>query len=188
MDYDQNQSSVKDYLKLTEDISGAALIKILAKHLKKEANLLELGSGPGNDWRILSRDYKVIGSDYSEHFLAHLKAQNPQGTFLHLDASTLKVAASFDAIYSNKVLQHLDAQQLIGSLQRQYAILNPQGIICHSFWHGTGQEDFKGMLVNYQDEESLKEWLEGRFTLLYLERYREFEDGDSILLIARRLE
>ena len=45
------------------------------KHLTSKATVLEIGSGPGKDLEILSKnpDYKVIGSDNSEEFISYLQ-------------------------------------------------------------------------------------------------------------------
>jgi 2-polyprenyl-3-methyl-5-hydroxy-6-metoxy-1,4-benzoquinol methylase len=60
-----------------------------------------------------------------------------------MDASKLETELAFDGIYSNKVLHHLNNEELKNSVKRQSEILNPKGIICHSFWKGEGSEIFK---------------------------------------------
>ncbi len=127
-----------------------------------------------------------MGSDYSNEFLIRLKQNYKKDTFLNLNAITLKTYRKFDGIYSNKVLQHLSNKELGKSILRQVEILNCNGIICHSFWKGEGQEIFKEMLVNYQNDESLLEIFGDYFEILLLEDYKEFEEGDSILLIGRK--
>ena len=77
-------------------------------------------------------------------------------------------------------------QDLKASIKRQYQILNPNGVICHSFWKGEGTEDFKGMFVNYHEVADLSEFFNSHFEILLLEAYKEFDDGDSIVLIAKR--
>jgi trans-aconitate methyltransferase len=167
-------------------VSGKVLIDQFRKFLPAKSKILELGSGPGNDWKILSRDFDVTGSDFSLEFLSHLKSQNPDGSFLMLDAVTLETDQQFDGIYSNKVLHHLKDEDLKKSIKRQAVILKTGGIICHSFWKGEGTEDFKGMFVNYHNASELRDFFGGYFEILLLEHYQEFEDGDSLLLIARK--
>jgi len=75
---------------------------------------------------------------------------------------------------------------LVNSIKRQCEILNPQGIICHSFWQGEGSEVFKGLFVNYHSEASLRDLFDPYFEILVLEAYREFEEDDSLLLVGRR--
>lgn len=185
-EYYKSKASVQEYIKLSDGVSGAELIDKLKVELAPGSSLLEIGSGPGTDWEILSRTYKVQGSDFSNEFLAHLRKAYPTESFLTLDAATLKTDLLFDGIYSNKVLHHLTDQDLQQSVDRQAAILNPKGIICHSFWKGEGSETFKGMFVNYHNEEVLKGLFDTRFDILLLESYAEFEAGDSLLLIGRK--
>jgi cyclopropane fatty-acyl-phospholipid synthase-like methyltransferase len=185
-DYYKSKESVEEFIRLAKDVNGAELIAKLKQFLPPDSTLLEIGTGPGTDWNILRCDYKVTGSDNSREFLNHLNSTNPGGRFLELDAVTLNTDEKFDGIYSTKVLHHLKDHELIDSIRRQYNILNPNGIICHSFWNGEGSEVFKGMFVNYHTEKSLRDFFEKHFETLLLENYAEFEDGDSLLLLAKK--
>tara|TARA_R110002096_G_scaffold310833_1_gene505333 strand:+ start:274 stop:843 length:570 start_codon:yes stop_codon:yes gene_type:complete len=184
--YYHSKESVEEYIKLAEGVNGGELISRLKEFLPAQASLLEIGTGPGTDWNILKKDFKVVGSDNSKEFLNHLISKNPDGRFIELDAVSLNTDEQFDGVYSNKVLHHLMDDELVKSIQRQTEILNPKGIVCHSFWKGEGTEEFKGMFVNYHTEDSLKELFEKHFEILVMELYKEFEDGDSILLIGRK--
>ena len=154
--------------------------------LPTNATLLELGSGPGSDWKILNQNYDVIGSDYSTEFTARLKAKYAEGEFLELDAITIVTDKHFDGIYSNKVLQHLRDDQLVASIQRQTELLNSKGVVCHSFWKGEGSEIFKGMFVNYHTLSHLTNLFSEVFDILVSQEYKEFEDNDSILIIGKK--
>ncbi len=184
--YYKTKESVEEYIHLAKDVNGGELIKKLKKYLPSNSTLLEIGSGPGTDWNILNEDYQVTGSDNSKEFLSHLKSSNPKGQFIELDAITLNTHETFDGIYSNKVLHHLEDDELQSSIKRQFEILSTNGIICHSFWKGEGSEVFKGMFVNYHTEAELRELFEPNFDILLLESYAEFEEGDSLLLIAKK--
>lgn len=184
--YYHTKDSVQEYIHLAKDVNGRGLIEKLHAYLPADSSVLELGTGPGTDWKILSETYSVVGSDLSKEFLAHLSASNPAGKFLELDASTLSVDESFDGIYANKVLHHLNDDELRASVARQHAILNPGGIVCHSFWKGEGSEVFKGMFVNYHVADTLNAFFTEHFEVLLLEPYNEFEADDSLLLIARK--
>lgn len=184
--YYHNKKSVDQYIKLAKDVNGRELISKLKNHLSPESKLLEIGSGPGTDWRILNEDFNVIGSDNSKEFLKHLRSNNPSGIFLEIDAITINTKENFKGIYSNKVLQHLTNEELSDSIKRQYEVLTDGGIVCHSFWKGEGAEFYNGLFVNYQTEESLTKLFETYFYLLTMDSYAEFEDGDSILLIGKR--
>lgn len=184
--YYHTKESMEEYIRLAKDVNGGALIEKLRKYLPVDSQVLEIGSGPGTDWNLLNKDYHVIGSDNSVEFLRHLHTTYPSGNFVELDAVTLETPEKFDGIYSNKVLHHLKDQQLVDSIKRQHGILNDNGIVCHSFWRGEGSEIFKGLFVNYHLEPALKKFFEGLFEILLLEPYAEFDEGDSLLLIAKK--
>jgi len=185
-DYYKTKESVEEYIQMAKDVSGKQLIDKLKRVLPANAFLLEIGSGPGTDWKILNELYDVTGSDNSTEFLNHLITEFPDGQFLELDAISLKTDKKFDGVYSNKVLHHLKDYELAESIKRQYEILTPGGIICHSFWKGEGSELFKGLFVNYHNEVNLTEFHQDYFEILSIESYQEFEDGDSLLLIAKK--
>lgn len=184
--YYHTKESVDEYIKMATGFNGRKLIENLKQFLPSSSLLLEIGSGPGTDFYILKKDYRVVGSDFSIEFLDKLTSVNKQDVFLYLNAVTLKADKKFDGIYSNKVLQHLTDEELRLSIRRQFDLLNSNGIICHSFWKGEGDEIFKGLLVNYQTEDSLVSFFEKHFEILLLENYAEFENGDSILLIGKK--
>lgn len=185
-EYYKSKESVEEYIELAKDVNGRQLIEKLKQVLPINSNILEIGSGPGTDWKILNESYNVIGSDFSIVFLNHLISNNPKGKFLELDAITLKTDKKFDGIYSNKVMHHLKNNELTDSVKKQFEILNSDGIICHSFWKGEGSEIFKGLFVNYHSKTTLKEIFKKYFEILLIEEYKEFEDKDSLLLIGRK--
>lgn len=185
-DYYHTRESVEEYISLAKGHDGKQLIEKLKGFLSEGSALLEIGTGPGTDWKILSKDYSVTGSDISEEFLKHLGAAHPEGEFLGLDATTLITDKKFDGIYSNKVLHHLKDNEFADSLKRQYEILNPHGIICHSFWKGEGSEYFKGLYVNNHKKEEIPAFFNRHFEIVLLETYKEFEENDSILVIGKK--
>lgn len=185
-DYYDSKDSVQEYISAAKDVNSEPLIYMLQSNLEEGSSVLELGSGPGTDWRILSKQYQVTGSDMSVEFLGHLKQHNPTGKFIELDAATLETDQKFDGIYSNKVLHHLTDKELVQSIKRQLEILNKNGVVCHSFWKGKGTEEFKGMFVNYHDREELIALFQKGFELLAIEEYEEFEPNDSIVIIGRK--
>ena len=185
-EYYKTAASVKEYIALAKGVDGSELIDKLKQFLPKNSSLLEIGSGPGTDWKLLSKYFKVIGSDNSNEFLNHLRTSNPDGKFLNLDATTFNTDKTFDGIYSNKVFHHLTPEELTQSLKKQHSILKTDGIICHSFWKGEGSEIFKGLFVNYYEKQDLKSIFENHFEILYLGFYNEFDEDDSILLIGKK--
>ncbi len=57
----------------------------------------------------------------------------------------LCIYRSFDAIYSNKVLHHLEDEHWRFH-QATHEILNPGGVVCHTFWKGKIQKPTRAFL------------------------------------------
>jgi len=188
MSFYKNKENVKKYIEMAEGYDGKYLIKILKKYLPEGSSILELGMGPGKDLDILSKYYEVTGSDYSELFLDlyREKNKNMNVDLLVLDARTLEISKKFDCIYSNKVLYHLTKSELKKSLNRQWKILNKDGILFHSFWKGDKKEKQKGLNFVYYTEEKLREMISDNFEIIDIESYTEMEDSDSLYLILKK--
>lgn len=185
--YYHSKESVEEYIKLSEGFDGKRLIDKLKEYLPAGSFVLELGSAEGKDITILQEHgYTITGSDYSIKFLGVLKKKHPNIDLLHLNATILDTELNFDAIYSNKVLHHLTDDELINSFKKQHELLNDNGIICHSFWSGEGDETFKGMYVNYHTVVELTKLLSDSFELLHTETYAEMDKDDSLFIIARK--
>lgn len=112
-------------------------------------------------------------------FLNRYKKKNPKSDLLKLDAVTLDTDRTFDCIYSNKVLHHLPRGDLKKSFQRQTEILNPNGIIFHSFWKGDKDENYDGLLFTRYQIDGLKEILGNSLQILTMNTYTEMEEDDS---------
>lgn len=184
--YYHTKESVEEYIRMAEGHNGSRLIARLKEFLPEGSTLLEIGSGPGTDWRLLNSLYQVTGSDNSLEFLTRLRTGNPEGEFIELDASTLETDRRFGGIYSNKVLHHLEDAGLEASIKRQYEILNPGGIVCHSFWKGEDTEIYNELFVNYHSDEGIRVLFGNHFDPLLIHYYQEFEKADSILYIGKK--
>lgn len=171
---------------MAEGHDGKLLIERLKDFLPAGSSLLEIGSGPGKDWKLLQEDYQVIGSDNSRAFLNHLRGCYPEGEFMELDASTLLTKGPFDGIYSNKVLHHLEDDALLSSIKRQFELLHPGGIVCHSFWYGQDSEFYNDMFVNYHSDEGIRTLFGEYFNHRLFHYYKEFEKADSFLYIGQK--
>ena len=75
-EYYKTKETAEEYIRLAKDVSGKQLIEKLQKNLVANSFLLEIGSGPGTDWRILNDSYQITGSDNSKEFLKHLIKEN----------------------------------------------------------------------------------------------------------------
>jgi len=180
------KESVQQYIKIAEGYDGRELIEKLQKYLPQNSSLLELGSGPGTDLKILKEIYQITGSDYSAIFVDLLKDKYPFDEIYHLNVISLKTNKKFDGIYSNKVLQHLTDDELKKSILGQKKVLNDNGIICHSFWEGNICEEMHGSFQNYHTLIEIEKFFSSHFDILLLELYKEMSKNDSILLIGRK--
>lgn len=178
--------NVRRYIEMARGYDGRALIARLRPHLDPGSTVLELGMGPGVDLDLLSATYGVTGSDTSDAFLNLYRDRHPDADLLHLDAVTIATERRFDCVYSNKVLHHLERDEVARSFARQLEVLNDGGIACHSFWRGSGEEQFEGMRFLYWTEDGLRAVVHASWEILHLGAYSEMDDNDSILLIARR--
>ncbi len=186
--YYQTKKSVDEYIKMARGHDGRKIITKMRDFLPSGSHLLEIGSGPGTDWKLLTEHYQVMGSDQSKEFLHHLKTSFPEGEFQELDAATLLIDRKFDGIYSNKVLHHLEDTALQDSVKRQFDILHPGGIVCHTFWHGQDSEVFNEMFVNYHTDEGISQLFGAYFDPLLIKFYKEFDPRDSFLYIGKKKE
>ncbi len=184
--YYENEDNVRKYTRFTPAHDGALLVDALSAQLPPDATILELGMGPGKDFKQLSRDFRVTGSDFSQLFLDLYRQQDPSADLLRLDARTLDTERTFDAIYSNKALIHMSADELQQSFARQHAVLNDHGLILHSFWYGDGEDVFNDVTLAYRNEAGLTAMLADAFDILTLERHAKMADGDSIYVLARK--
>jgi trans-aconitate methyltransferase len=191
MSYFDKAENVKNYIKMCEGYEASHLINRLHTHLNSGAQLLELGSGPGNDIERLQQRYHVTASDYSKVFVKHLKQRFSALNVVQCDANHLPKQSLYDCIYSNKVLHHLTPNQLVTSLTQQYLQLNKGGVLAHSVWIGAENFELEGETHYYHQKAALEtminrackdiEWLD------YYE-YDEFESNDSAFFIIKKLE
>lgn len=186
MGYYDDKKNVDQYIKMAEGYDGALLIDALRQYLSESSHVLELGIGPGKDLLLLSKHFKVTGSDSSRIFVERFRAQHASIDVIQLDAVTVETNRRFDGIYSNKVLYHLTREELSQSFERQARVLNQDGIALHSFWGGEGDDEMHGLHFSYYDEDQLSAIAEPYFEVIQVKRYTEMETDDSIYIVLRR--
>lgn len=186
MGYYDNPKNVDEYVDMAEGYDGQELVDVLRKHLPAGATVLELGMGPGKDLDLLGAHYRVTGSDSSQAFLDRYRALFPQADLLLLDAVSMDVDRTFDAIYSNKVLQHLTKQECAESLHRQASVLNAGGLALHSLWYGDKDEEFSGLRFVYYTEETFAQLIGDAYEIVEAARYAEMEPDDSIYFVLKK--
>ena len=182
-----DEKNVREYIEMCEGMDGRDLIEILKKYLKLNSTVLELGMGPGTDLEILNETFQAMGSDYSQVFLDIYKEKHPNADLLLLNAVILETDRKFDCIFSNKVLHHLSPDELKKSFKRQKDILNENGIIFHTFWHGEKEKEFQDLrFVHYKMNELIR-MTENNYELIEIDLYKEMNKDDSIYLILRAI-
>lgn len=187
MDFYDDPSKVDEYEQMCQEYDGTELYDVLYKHLTKGSSLLELGSGPGNDIHYLLNNYAVIGSDLSDEFLLRCRKKFKDVPFLKLDAVTIATSDTFDCVFSNKVLHHLSPEALEQSFKRQQQVIEPNGLFAHTFWLGDKEFTMDDMLFVFHDQDRLTDLVSEYFQVLETYPYQEFEEGDSLFIIAKNI-
>ena len=187
MGFYDTEKGVKEYIKLAEGYDGAELIEWFSRYLSEKSTVLELGLGPGKDLDILLKKYPATGSDYAQPFIDLYLKLHPQADVIQLDAVTMDTPRQFDAIYSNKVLQHLSKDACRQSLAAQHGRLNEGGLVLHALWYGDDYEEFGDLGFQQYTEESFVGLLDGRFEILETKIFTEMEKDDSIAFMLKRL-
>jgi cyclopropane fatty-acyl-phospholipid synthase-like methyltransferase len=165
-------------IKATSSNSAAGVEDALGRHLADGSSLLELGSGLGHDIAWISKHYRLTASDQCETSIAGLRMAFPSLPVLHLDATTIQCLKPFDAIFSNKLMQHLSADEFRSSLERQRQVVKPGGIVAHTFWFNRAG--------NLADEDACPARVITRhFEIIEVMYYDAFLEHDSLMIIAR---
>jgi len=188
MGFFDTEKGVNEYIKLAEGYDGSEIIKQLQTHISPGSKVLELGMGPGKDLEILLQYFQATGSDNSEIFVNRFLKLHPQADVLVLDAINIKTDRRFDAIYSNKVLQHLSKSEAEQSMTAQHKVLNVGGIAYHALWFGDKCEEFEGLKFQQYTEHSFTEILQGQFEIIDTNIYTEMESNDSICVTLKRVD
>ena len=186
MGYYDQPDNVNEYIKQSPGYTGTWLMNKLNEYLSEGTSVLELGIGPGKDLDILKERYKVTGSDFARPFLDLYHKRDPTIPLLLLNAVTLETDNKFDCIYSNKVLYHLQKKEMIQSLERQADLLNPHGIVAHSFWKGDKEEDYLDLHFVYYKKSELRAVFSKFYRIIFIGYYKEEKAKDSIFVIARK--
>lgn len=180
-----DKEHVENYYKMIEDYDNDFILNHFRATVPEGSTVLELGFGTGQDYLDLKQDYQVDASDYSEHFIEAFN-QNYDDNILQLDAVTIEISKKYDCIYSSKVLNSLEEEDIICSLSRQYQLLNDGGYIYHTMWYGNKTED-----DSFIDKQTLMAILELEYEYVQFIYYKEADfieaEYDSVIVIARKM-
>jgi SAM-dependent methyltransferase len=186
MGFFDTTEGVDEYLEMAKGHDGRELIEKLGGYLPPGSSVLELGMGPGHDLELLAKNYRVTGSDSSVLFLDRYREINPEADLMLLDAVTLDTDRRFDCLFSNKVLQHLQRDDLERSVPRQADILETGGLAAHALWYGNKIENNGGLHFQFYRESDVEEIFGPSFDIVLIERFEELEAGDSLFVILRK--
>lgn len=177
-----DEEFVNKYIEMVKGYDSRFILEKFRDNIDTSKTILELGCGIGLDYFELKKYYNITASDYSDVFIKKLKNISSDN-FLKIDAKDINITKKFDVIFSNKVLQVFNDEELIQSFKSQYKTLNQNGMIFHCMWFGESSiRDF-----NYINIEKLEKVLNNLFTyeLVY---YSEFEKNDSVIVIGRKIQ
>jgi cyclopropane fatty-acyl-phospholipid synthase-like methyltransferase len=157
----------------------------LIKLIPKNANVLDLGSGPGIpiDNYLVDKGIKITGIDISQNHVNLAKKNVPKAKFIKGDFSKYDFDEKFDAIISFYAIFHIPREEHQDLFLKIYDLLNDGGIILVTLGtSGTkyGEEDWAGTTMawsTYEPEEYKKMIKEAGFKILQTEF--EGEPGDE---------
>ena len=138
--YDQIADAFADWRGRIENDPRDEWRDDLAARLPDGARVLELGCGNGVDARLLAERFRVTGVDVSGEQIARAQAAVPDATFIQADFTELELpSASFEAVASFYVFNHVPRERLAPLLDRIRQWLVPGGLLLTAF--GTGDTD-----------------------------------------------
>ncbi len=182
MIYDQNY--VNNYYQMMEDYNNDFVIQYFKEHIKQNSKVLELGSGTGADYLLLRSDYQYTASDFSQAFIDEFQARHLE-TMRKIDAQNLEINETFDCIYSSKVLNSLNYEQLVSSFKKQATILNNPGYVVHTMWCGDPNLD-----ASFYSYDEILKLVTQDFKIIEILKYKEADfidaEYDSVLIFAQK--
>ena len=100
---------------------------------KENAEILELGCGPGNITRYLLEKrpgIKLLGTDLSKRMITLAKINNPAAEFELMDCRDFRrTGKKYDGIMGGFCLPYLSKEDSIKLIQDAFASLNPDGVL-----------------------------------------------------------
>lgn len=157
----------------------------MLRRLPAEADILELGCGPGTAAEALAEGRSYTGVDLSAVQLAIARERLPRGTFLHDDFTNVALPdAAFDAIVSFYVFNHVPRNEQGPMFVRAFEWLRPGGRFMLSLGAGNTfdaiQEDWLGapmFFAGFDPDANERSLCAAGFELELSETRNEMEEG-----------
>jgi cyclopropane fatty-acyl-phospholipid synthase-like methyltransferase len=173
------------------------------KVLKSNAEILELGCGPGNITKyLLSKrpDFHILATDAAPKMTELAKKNNPAAVVKVLDARQLgSLSQKFDAMVMGFCLPYLMKEDVEGLFEHAYSLLNDGGMIYLSTIEGeysasalqTSSSTGRSAYTYYYNEDLLKTlYSSDRFEAVYTGRVRlslpNAPDNTDLIIILRK--
>ncbi len=190
MNYFRSKDNVDNYINLTGDKYDKYFVSLVRNYVNIGSRILEIGSGTGNDYNQLKKDYLITPTDFSRHFVDYIKEKHHGRDAEVLDASTsFKFDEPFDAIISNKVLQTLSYKDFKKSLQTQADNLKSGGLIIMTLWNGPENESWSNddtLLTSYHNADTIARAIPIGTYIIARGLYKEIDEDDSIAVIFKK--
>jgi 2-polyprenyl-3-methyl-5-hydroxy-6-metoxy-1,4-benzoquinol methylase len=179
---------VESYIEMAEGFNGAEFIPILKNYLLANSTILELGIGAGKDQQLLKdAGFISTASDSSEQFIERYNRKNSDKKAIFVDAIKMDIDEKFDAVYSNKVLQHLNDEELRESFINQAKHLKSGGILFLSLWYGTDSGNMGGVFYQSHTEKSLSKLIPDSLEVVEFTRFTEMDKDDSFWAVLKMI-
>jgi cyclopropane fatty-acyl-phospholipid synthase-like methyltransferase len=107
---------------------------------KSNANILEIGCGPGNISKYLiskQPNYSILGIDVAPNMIALAQKNNPTAIFKVMDCRKInELPKTYDGIIAGFCLPYLSPEDACKLISDSYNLLNQNGLIYISFVEG----------------------------------------------------
>jgi len=148
------------------------------EQIKSNANILEIGCGPGNITKHLlsiNPDFQIHAIDIAPNMIQLAQKNNPTANFEIMDARDIhQINKKFDAIICGFCLPYLSKEDAVELIKDSATLLNEAGIFYFSFIEDDyqksgfeqGSTGDKAYVYYHQKEFLLKQLQENKFNIL----------------------
>jgi ubiquinone/menaquinone biosynthesis C-methylase UbiE len=184
-----NKHAAKYFAKFAEFEPYRQKMTLFQKtHIRKDAQILDLGCGPGNNARFLLEldgTYKITGVDLSAEMINLAREQAPGCQFLVQDIRDIRPGRTYDTVVASFCIVHLTDDEATELLRTVSLLLKENGTLYLSFMEGknpgieTTSFSIDGMFFNYFQRGQIREML-SRFSIEVIETLTEaYEETDG---------